>query len=316
MALQDWSKAAGVFEGFRESYPDNPLVLEATRQIALAYRNANVPARAATEYDLLASKTDDPTVRAEALLVAGDLFAEAKSADQALDAYARYVEAFPTPVEPALETRLKIAEIRKSAHDEIRYREELAEIVRVEAQAGSERSTRTKTIAARSALVLAEEVQRQFMAVKLVQPFETSLADKKQRMDASIAALSALWDYGIAEVTAAATYDMAETYMNFSRSLVESERPADLAEADREEYEKAIAQEATPFREKSVELHRKNLELLQSGVLNAWTEKSLSRLVDLVPERYARNEVSSGVVGTIDSYTYRTPIPDIYGPAL
>jgi tetratricopeptide (TPR) repeat protein len=113
MSLQDWSKAAGVFEGFREAYPENPLVLEATRQIALAYRNANVPARAATEYELLASKTEDPAVKAEALLVAGDLFAQSKSTEQALDAYTRYVEAFPQPVETALETRLKIAEIAR-----------------------------------------------------------------------------------------------------------------------------------------------------------------------------------------------------------
>jgi len=316
MALEDWSKAAGVLEGFRESYPDHPLVLEATRQIALAYRNAGVPARAATEYERLASKTEDPAVRADALLVAGDLFAESKSTEQALDAYTRYVEAFPQPVETALETRLKIAEIRQAAHDDTRYREELAGIVEVEAGAGAERTTRTKTIAARAALVLAEDVQRQFVAVKLVQPFETSLKNKKQSMDATIEALTRVLDYGIAEATSAATYDMAETYLDFSRSLVESERPADLADADKEEYEKAIAQEALPFREKGVELHRKNLELLQTGVLNASTEKSLARLVELIPERYARNEVSSGVVGGIDTYVYKTPLPDIYGPAL
>jgi len=188
--------------------------------------------------------------------------------------------------------------------------------VEVEAGAGAERTTRTKTIAARAALVLAEDVQRQFVAVKLVQPFETSLKNKKQSMDATIEALTRVLDYGIAEATSAATYDMAETYLDFSRSLVESERPADLADADKEEYEKAIAQEALPFREKGVELHRKNLELLYIVIQNATTEKSLARLVELIPERYARNEVSSGVVGGIDTYVYKTPLPDIYGPAL
>jgi hypothetical protein len=209
-----------------------------------------------------------------------------------------------------------MAEIHQASHDETRYREELAEIVKVEAGAGAERSVRTKTIAGRSALVLAEDVQRQFVAVRLVQPFETSLKDKKQRMDATIDALTHVLEYGIAEVTSAATYDMAETYLDFSRALVESERPADLADADKAEYEKAIAQEALPFRERGVELHGKNLELLQSGVLNPSTEKSLARLVELVPERYARNEVSSGVVGEIDTYVYKTPLPDIYGPSL
>ena len=48
---------------------------------------------------------------------------------------------------------------------------------------------------------------------------------KKQRMDATIGALGRLVEYEITEVTAAATYYMAETYYNFSRSLAESERP-------------------------------------------------------------------------------------------
>ena len=56
-------------------------------------------------------------------------------------------------------------------------------------------------------------------------------------MDATIAAMGRLVDYGIDDVTAAATYYMAETYFNFSRSLLESERPADLKPEDLEEFE-------------------------------------------------------------------------------
>jgi len=105
----------------------------------------------------------------------------------------------------------------KAAHDETLYHNQLEEIVSVEAGAGSERTGRTRTLAARSALVLAEQLYGDFVVVKLRQPFETSLQDKKQRMDATIAALNRLVDYGIDEVTAAATYYMAETYSNFSR---------------------------------------------------------------------------------------------------
>ena len=61
--------------------------------------------------------------------------------------------------------------------------------------------------------------------MKLTQPFDASLEAKKKRMDATVAAMSRLVDYGIDEMTAAATYYMAETYSNFSRSLLESERP-------------------------------------------------------------------------------------------
>ena len=187
---------------------------------------------------------------------------------------------------------------------------ELAEIVRIDADAGPERTGRTRTLAARSALVLAEQLYQEFAAVKLRQPFETSLQEKKQRMDATIEAMDRLVEYEIADVTAAATYYMAETYFDFSRSLAESERPTDLKPADLEEYEMALEEEAFPFEEKAIDVHEKNMELLQAGVFNAWTEKSLGKLAELMPGRYAKNEMSSGFLGAIDSYAYRSPDPE------
>src|SRR5262249_11101211 len=43
------------------------------------------------------------------------------------------------------------------------------------------------------------------------------------------------------------------------------------------------------------------MELLHAGVLNSWTEKSLSRLTELMPGRYAKHETSSGFVAAIDA---------------
>ena len=249
----------------------------------------------------------DPALRSEALLVAGDLYEQSNSRDRALDAYIRYVKEFPKPVETALETRFKIAEMYKAAHDETLYHQELEEIVRIDAGAGSERTGRTRTIAARSALVLAEQLYGDFVVVKLRQPFETSLQDKQQRMDATIEAMGRLVDYEIDDVTAAATYYMAETYFNFSRSLVESERPTDLKPADLEEFEMDLDEAAFPFEEKAINVHEKNMELLHAGVFNAWTEKSLSRLTELMPGRYAKHETSSGFIGAIDSQVKRSP---------
>jgi hypothetical protein len=100
---------------------------------------------------------------------------------------------------------------------------------------------------------------------------------------------------------------MAETYLEFSRALMDSQRPADLQAADLEEYELALEEEAFPFEEKAIDVHEKNLELLRAGVFNAWTEKSLGKLAELMPGRYAKNELSSGFVGSMDSYAYRSP---------
>ena len=295
--LEDWKAAVDVFEAFRRNFPEHKLQLEALKQIANAYRQDGQVSRAATEYDRIASTSDDPALRSEALLVAGDLYAQSNVRDRALDAYNRYVKDFPQPVDTALETRVKIADMYKAANDDSRYYQELKQIVQTDANAGRERSGRTRTIASRSALVLAEQLYKDFVAIKLRQPFEKSLKDKQERMESMIDALDELVEYEIADTTAAATYYMAETYSNFSRSLAESERPTDLKPDELEDFEMELDEAAFPFEEKAIDFHEKNMEMLHSGVSNAWTEKSLSRLTELMPGRYARTEVNSDFLG-------------------
>jgi tetratricopeptide (TPR) repeat protein len=306
--LKDWKTAAGVLEAFRSTYPQDKMAGESTRLIARAYRESGELSHAAGEYERLASESTDEAVRKDSLLMAGDLYQQSSATDKALDAYRRYVTQFPKPLETAIETRFKIAEIHKAAHDDSLYRQELTEIVHTDAAGGAERTGRTRTIAARSALVLAEVLYQDFAAVKLRQPFEASLKEKKQRMDATIKAMGGLVDYEIADVTAAATFYMAETYYDFSRSLKESERPADVKAADLEKFEADLDEAAFPFEEKAIKVHEKNMELLHAGVFNAWTGKSLSRLAELVPGRYAKSETSSGFIGALDRYVYRSPL--------
>ena len=52
---------------------------------------------------------------------------------------------------------------------------------------------------------------------------------------------------------------------------------------------------------------RRTCELIAAGVYNEWIEKSLDKLALLVPGRYAKSEVSSGFVSSIDIYAYRSP---------
>ena len=309
--LQDWTAAADAFETFRKDYPKHELQLEATKQIAHAYRESGQVSRAAGEYERLASESQDETLQRESLLVAGDLYQQSKDQDRALGVYRHYVDQFPHPVEAALETHFKIAEIHKAANDVASYRKDLAEIVQIDAGAGPERTARTRTIAGRSALVLAEQVYQDFTAVKLRQPFEKSLQEKKQRMDAAIETMDGLVAYEIGEVTSAATYYMAETYFDLSRSLTESERPTDLNPAELTAYEEALDEEAFPFEEKAIEFHQKNMDMMRAGNFNAWTEKSRDRLAQMVPGRYAKPELSNGFLDAIDSYVYRHPVQPV-----
>jgi tetratricopeptide (TPR) repeat protein len=53
------------------------------------------------------------------------------------------------------------------------------------------------------------------------------------------------------------------------------------------------------------------MELLHAGVFNSWIEKSLSRLTELMPGRYAKRETSSGFLDAIDSPVQASPASQV-----
>jgi tetratricopeptide (TPR) repeat protein len=305
--LKDWTAATQVLDEFRRSFPEHELQKEATKQIAYAYQQAGQLAQSAGEYERVAKESPNPQLRGEALLQAGDLYGQANNTDRALDAYSHYVEEFPKPIETAVETRSKVAEIYRSKGDQAEYRKQLEEIVRVDGAAGSERTDRTRNLAARAALELSKPIYEQFAALKLAQPFERSLQDKQRSMDTATKAFGRLLDYQVGEVTAAATFYMAEIYANFSQALRDSERPADLGADALKDYEQQLATAAQPLEDKAIGVHAKNLELMRRGLNNAWTQKSLERLAALKPDTYARTEISSGFLESLERYVYQPP---------
>jgi len=307
MRLENWTAAAAVLDDFRQAFPGHELEREATKQIAFAYREEGRLGLAAGEYERVATEAQDPELRREALLAAGDLHEQALNKDGALAVYEQYVAEFPRPVEVAVETRAKIAAMYKSRGEQLRYEDELLAIVEADAGAGGERTDRTRYLAAQSALALAEPLYAEFTAVLLVQPLEENLARKRELMDRALAEFEGLVAYEVGEVTAAATFYMAEVYAGFSRSMLESERPTDLDAASLAEYEEVIESEAFPFEERAIEVHEQNLELVSAGVYNDWIEKSLAELALSVPGRYAKLEESAGLLGALDVVSYRTP---------
>ena len=307
MRLQDWKGAAQVLDQFRRDNPSHELVKDATRQIASAFQQAGDLGGAAGEYERVANEATDPKLRAEALLLAGKLHEDSKDLDRALAVYTRYVGEFPKPVVDAVETRQRMADIHRTRGDDTRYRAELHNVVQLDARAEGERTSRTRTLAGRAALVLTEPLYTRFEAIELKLPFEKSMAAKQKAMAEAIKGFNTLVPYEVGDVTAAATFYMAEVYANFSHSLNQSQRPGNLKGNELQDYNDQLDEMAFPFEEKAIGLHEKNLELLGAGVQSPWIEKSLARLAQLVPARYARPEASTGFLGPAERFEYVQP---------
>ena len=211
----------------------------------------------------------------------------------------RIIAQFPDPLTESIEARYRLLQIAESNGDEAGRVARLQDLVAADASAGSQRSDRTRFLAARASLELAEPVRQRFEVVKLTQPLADSLKVKKSLMEDVIAAYTAAADYSVAEVTTAATFRLGEVYETFSSDLMDSDRPDALEAEALEQYELLLEEQAFPFEEKAIELYQANTGRAPDGVYDEWVQKSFDRLAGLMPARYAKKERSEDVITTL-----------------
>jgi len=300
MLLKQWGAVATVLEGFRKLYPDNKLNKDITKKLAVVYKEDGKYLKSAVEFERIEKENpDDKALRREALNQAAELYVKAEEKNKALLVYTKMVDYFPTPIEDAIEVRQKMADIYLAQSEHKQYIYQLKQIVAGDSVAGKGRTARTKFLAANAALILAEPELEAFKKVALVKPFKKNLKKKKKRMRSAIDTYSKLVEYQVGDVTAAATYYIAEIYYEFSVSLLESERPSNLNDEELEQYELVIEEQAYPFEEKAIGVHEKNMELLDVGIYNKWIDKSIVKLSTLLPARYGKTEEASAVITLI-----------------
>ena len=302
--LKAWSEAADVLNAFRKSYPKNKLQPEITKKLAFIYKQDKKFAKAASEFERIFKETSDRAIRRESLLIAAELYEKIPDKDNELRLYKRFLKFFPKPIGEVLEIHNKIAVIYDLKKDNKNYIKTLKRIIKVDAKAGKARNDRTRYLAGMASLAIIEPLFGKFSAIKLKRPFKRNLKKKRKQMKANIKRYNRLVDYRVGNVTAAATYYIAETYYEFSQSLMKSERPKKLTELELEQYDEILEEQAYPFEEKGINIHKKNIELLSVGVYSQWIDKSLAKLGKLVPGRYAKYETSTGALDSMLSYTY------------
>jgi TolA-binding protein len=295
----DWGRAAQVLEEFRTRYPNHELAGEATASLAVAYVETGDGVRAASEFERIAEAPGTDDVKKEALWRAAELYEKAGQGPAATATLTRYVERYPRPTAPAIEAQQRLVQLAEASGDYSARTRWMLAIVATDAAAGEERSDRTRYLAAKSQLALAEPTREAFRGARLVIPLEDSLKIKRERMELALAAYGKAADYGVAEVTTAATYEIAEIYHQLSRDLFDSERPAELSEDELEQYDILLEEQAFPFEEQAIEVHEVNAARTSEGIYDEWVVKSLAALGELMPVRYAKEEIGEQFVSAI-----------------
>lgn len=296
LAAERWAEAAELLYRFRREFPAHEFNAQVTPKLAVALENSGRAGEAAAEFERLAAdETRDADTRHEALWRAATLYADAGRRDDERRAYASLVAQFPAPFPEAMEARQKLADLASAALDWPDRRHWLEQIITADGTAGAARTDRSRFLASRAALELAHPLRDAFLAVGLTIPLDESLKAKKSRMELALAAYGRAAEYGVAEVTTAATFAIAEIYYRLARELIDSPRPPELGAEELEQYEILLEEQAFPFEEQAIELYGANAARAGEGVYDPWVQASFARLAELLPARYARNERSEHV---------------------
>ena len=146
---------------------------------------------------------------------------------------------------------------------------------------------------------MAEPVVAEYRKVALVEPLARNLKTKKAKMEDALKAYALAANYGVADVSTAATFHTAAIYQDFGQSMIKSERPKKLSKIEREQYDVLLEEQAFPFEEKAIELHEANAKRASEGIYDKWVKQSFEALAKLRPVRYGKAERAEGVVDAI-----------------
>jgi tetratricopeptide (TPR) repeat protein len=297
--LKQWDRAIGVLEAFRRDYPKNELVADVGRKLAVAYSEGNRPAQAAVEFERIAlDPKEGKQVQREALMQSADLYTKANNMPKAVSMLEKFVATNPTPISDAMEARQRLADIAGKDGDVVKRDQWYREIVKADSTAGSARTDRTKYLAAKAQLSLAQPVRDAFRGVRLTAPLKKSLVGKRQALDKALNAYKQAAAYNVAEVTTSSTYETAELYRTLAKDLMASERPKALKGDELDQYNLLLEEQVFPFEEQAIQIHELNTARAKEGVYDEGVRASFKALAELKPGRYGKTELVQDVIAT------------------
>lgn len=294
VTLRDWDNAARLFSDFQKNHPGHPLLPDISKQLVNIYLKLGRPLQAAAELEKIMLSNKDIPIRQEAAWQAAELYEKANDANSVINLYERYVKLFPSPLEQAIEARLKLSDIHSKSNN-LKMRDYWwQEIIKADQQGGEARTDRTRFMAAKVILAMAEPAYQAFTEVRLVEPLQHSLVIKKEKMELALQAYNLAAESGVAEITTTATYQSARIYSDFGRALMDSQRPEGLNQDELDQYNLLLEEQVFPFEEKAIQIHESNAQRATKGIYDDSVRLSFAELGKLLPARYGKFERSEG----------------------
>jgi len=290
MQHKQWKSAISDIKRFQKLYPRSKLQQDVSKKLSAAYLSSNQGIKAAQEFEKISSMGGgDLAVQAAALWQAAELYEEKSKLKDAIRSYEEYARKFKKPYPQYMESMNKLTDLYTktgSAKNTLKWHNN---IVKADKKAlNNVKTDRTKFITSTAYLSLARNEKDRFNKIRLSLPLKRSLRKKKNAMQNSVKLYGKASIYQIYEASTEATFSIALIYKDFSKALLDSDRPKNLNDEELDQYEILLEDQAFPFEDKSIEFFEINLARVKDGFYNDWIKKSHTELIDLFPVRYNR----------------------------
>jgi tetratricopeptide (TPR) repeat protein len=299
--LGDAVSAIRQLEDFRRNYPGHPAVAEIPKRLVSLYETQNMPGSAASE--LLAmhgNQNIDRATQRQALYRAAELFLAADNTEMAIDSFRNYAHEYESPFGVRMEAMQHMDTLYQSKGESQKRRFWLRKKMDAFNRASpDQQDDRTRFLAADAAFILASDNLVQFEAARLNLPLKRSLKKKRKIMTKTVKAFEQVSDYGVAEFVSGSTFHVGSVYQSLAMSIIESDRPPNLNELELEQYEVLLEEQAFPFEEQAINIHKANLRQGWSIGWDDWVDASLKELDQLYPGRFRRSELGVAYVKSL-----------------
>lgn len=283
-----WTRLVG-------DYRDSPQSAMALRQLAVLAEREGEVAEALDWYEALAARSDAPT-RDEIAWTMADLAERGGLWPRAERALVPLSDRSDLAAPVALQAGFRAADAiaRQGRTAEARQRAD-ATLDRYRAwrarRGAATELTRADSLAAAALLDLADRRGAACAAVRLSDPLEQTLAEKRTALNLALDTYAEAAELKIAGVTTAATHKIGMLLDDFLTALIESERPRELTPEQVDQYNILLEEQAAPFEERAVAAYETNVRRAQElGVFDEWVARSFERLAVVRPARYKRPE--------------------------
>ena len=295
-----WDRAISVLNNFRSAFPEHELIDTIPAKLALAYRETGQWELAADELQQMVALASTEEERRENLMIAAELYDQAGNRDKAVETWRRYANSHPEPVDIYMEAANRLAELYQEEDDtekrDFWLRKQMATVDGNPDTADE----RMRYLAASASAILARDALSRYDRISLTLPLNESMTAKTEALEKAVNAYQKTASYGLSSFATEAGYQIAHIYGRLGADLMESERPTGLSELELAQYELLLEEQAYPFEDNAIDIHEQNIRRAREGIFDEWVRRSYEALKELLPGRYRKEEITSGVVYELD----------------